>query len=100
MDPRVSSFTPATTSISASRAGFSGPDSFSQKRKKDPVLTYLKSVDEERSQQMITILISELRPRRWWQTMLHSRWSEQLRSELKDRTDVTVVASFEWPLKR
>ena len=66
----------------------------------EPVLTYLERVEEERSQQLITILIPELRPRRWWQAILHSRWSEQLRSELKGRTHVTVVASFEWPLRR
>jgi hypothetical protein len=66
----------------------------------EPVLTYLRGVDKERSQQIVTILIPELRPRRWWQTLLHNRWSEQLRSELRDRRDVTVVSSFEWPLAR
>jgi amino acid transporter len=66
----------------------------------EPVLTYFHALDQERSHQIVTILIPELRPRRWWHTMLHNRWSEQLRSELKNRPHVTVVSSFEWPLAR
>jgi hypothetical protein len=64
----------------------------------EPVLNYLSDVDRERPDQFLTILIPELRPRYWWQTLLHNRWSEQLRAELKDRPRVLVMASFQWPL--
>jgi hypothetical protein len=66
----------------------------------EPLLTYLKIVDQERSGQAVTILIPELRPRHWWQTLLHKHWSAQLRSELEDQAHVRVIASFEWPLNK
>ena len=34
----------------------------------EPLLVYLKTVDQERSQQVVTILIPELRAHHWWQT--------------------------------
>jgi amino acid transporter len=60
-----------------------------------PLLLYLEGVDRERSQQIVTVLIPELRPRHWWQTLLHKHWNVQLRSELEDRAHVRVIASFE-----
>jgi len=62
----------------------------------EPLLTYLKILDKERSRQVVTVLIPELRPRHWWQTLLHKHWSAQLRSELEDQIHVLVIASFEW----
>jgi hypothetical protein len=66
----------------------------------EPLLTYLEIVDQERSGQAVTVLIPELRPRHWWQTLLHKDWSVQLRSALEDRSHVRVIASFEWPFKQ
>jgi len=65
----------------------------------EPLLTYLKIVDKERSRQIITVLIPELRPPHWWQTLLHKHRSAQLRSELEDPLHVRVISSFEWPFK-
>jgi hypothetical protein len=66
----------------------------------EPLLTYLEIVDQERSGQAVTVLIPELRPRHWWQTLLHKHWSVQLRSELEDQSHVRVIASFEWPFQK
>ena len=65
----------------------------------EPLLVYLKTVDQERSQQVVTILIPELRAHHWWQTVLHKHWSRQLRAALEDQPHVRVIANFEWPLK-
>jgi amino acid transporter len=65
----------------------------------EPLLAYLETVDQERSGQTVTVLIPELRPRHWWQTLLHKHWSVQLRSELEDQSHVRVIASFEWPFQ-
>jgi len=65
----------------------------------EPVLTYLKVVNQERSQQIVTILIPELRAHHWWQAVLHTQWSKQLRSALEHQPQVRVIASFDWPLK-
>ena len=59
-----------------------------------------QSINPSAIPQFVTILVPEVRPRRWWQTLLHNRWSEQLRPELKDRERVAVISSFEWPLER
>jgi hypothetical protein len=66
----------------------------------EPVLRHLKTLDQERSQQVVTVLIPELRPHHWWQTLLHKHWSAQLRSALEHQPHVRVIASFEWPLKK
>jgi len=65
----------------------------------EPVLKYIRDMDGEPLHRFFTILIPEVRPRDWWQTMLHNRWSKQLRSELKDLEHVAVIASFNWPLR-
>jgi amino acid transporter len=65
----------------------------------EPVLAYLEIADQERVRQVVTVLIPELRPVHWWQTLLHKHWSVQLRSELEDQGKTRVIASFDWPLK-
>lgn len=63
-----------------------------------PVLAYLDRVDEERTHQSVTVLIPQVRPARWWHGVLQNTWSSQLRAQLLAREQVTVVASFEWPV--
>jgi hypothetical protein len=47
---------------------------------------------------VITIVLPEVIPRRWWQTLLHNRWSVQLRAALISRPRVTVLTTVAWPL--
>ena len=63
-----------------------------------PVLQYVQKVEAEAPNRLITIVLPEVIPRRWWQTLLHNRWSLQLRAALINRPRVTVLTTVAWPL--
>jgi amino acid transporter len=63
-----------------------------------PVLEYVARVEAEGPDRVITIVLPEVIPRRWWQTLLHNRWSVQLRAALISRPRVTVLTTVAWPL--
>jgi len=46
----------------------------------------------------MTVVLPEVIPHRWWQTLLHNRWSVQLRAALINRPRVTVLMTVAWPL--
>jgi amino acid transporter len=63
-----------------------------------PLLQYVQKVEAEGPNRLITIVLPEVIPRRWWQTLLHNRWSVQLRAALINRPRVTVLTTVAWPL--
>jgi hypothetical protein len=66
----------------------------------EPILTYVHKVETEKPNLLITVLLPEVIPHRWWQTLLHDRWSVQLRAALISRPRVTVLTTLAWPLAR
>jgi len=64
----------------------------------EPVLQYVQKVEAERPNRLITVVLPEVIPHRWWQTLLHNRWSVQLRAALINRPRVTVLTTVAWPL--
>jgi amino acid transporter len=66
----------------------------------EPILAYVSKVETEKSNLLITVLLPEVIPHRWWQTLLHNRWSVQLRAALINRPRVTVLTTLAWPLAR
>jgi amino acid transporter len=64
----------------------------------EPILAYVQKVEAEASDRLITVVLPEVIPHRWWQTLLHNRWSVQLRSALLSRPHVTVLTTVAWPL--
>jgi len=63
-----------------------------------PVLQYVQKLEAEGPNRLITIVLPEVIPRRWWQTLLHNRWSVHLRAALINRPRVTVLTTLAWPL--
>jgi hypothetical protein len=66
----------------------------------EPILTYVYKVETEKSNLLIAVLLPEVIPHRWWQTLLHNRWSVQLRAALISRPRVTLLTTLAWPLAR
>ena len=64
----------------------------------EPVLQYVQKVETERPNRLMTVVLPEVIPHRWWQTLLHNRWSVQLRAALINRPRVTVLTTVAWPL--
>ena len=63
-----------------------------------PILQYVEKLEAEGPNRLITVVLPEVIPRRWWQTLLHNRWSVQLRAALINRPRVTVLTTVAWPL--
>lgn len=64
----------------------------------EPVLRYVQQLEAEKPDRLITIVLPEVIPHRWWQTLLHNRWSVQLRVALINRPRVTVLTTIAKPL--
>jgi hypothetical protein len=64
----------------------------------EPVLQYVQKLEAERPTRLMTVVLPEVIPHRWWQTLLHNRWSVQLRAALINRPRVTVLVTVAWPL--
>ena len=64
----------------------------------EPILQYVQHLDAQQPDRLITIALPEVIPQRWWQTLLHNRWSLQLRAALINRPRVTVLTTVAWPL--
>jgi len=64
----------------------------------EPILRYVQKVEAERPNRPMTVVLPEVIPHRWWQTLLHNRWSVQLRTALINRPRVTVLTTVAWPL--
>jgi amino acid transporter len=57
-----------------------------------PVLTFLDSVDEERSDDVITVVIPEFVVQRWWEQVLHNQTALLLKARLLFRPNTVVVS--------
>jgi amino acid transporter len=64
----------------------------------EPIVQYVQRVEAERPNRLMTVVLPEVIPHRWWQTLLHNRWSVQLRGALINRPRVTVLTTVAWPL--
>jgi hypothetical protein len=64
----------------------------------EPVLLFVQRIELQRADALITVVLPEVIPRRWWQTLLHNRWSLQLRAALLSRPRVTILTTVAWPL--
>ena len=64
----------------------------------EPVLLFVERIEAQRPDALISVVLPEVIPRRWWQTLLHNRWSVQLRAALINRPRVTVLTTVAWPL--
>jgi amino acid transporter len=65
-----------------------------------PVLQYLQQLATKTPDALITVVLPEVIPHRWWHTVLHNRWSVQLRAALMHETRVMVITTVDWPLRR
>ena len=58
----------------------------------EPLLGYIADIDEHRSpDEIITIVVPQFIPHHWWNTFLHTRTAEQLRSALMFIKDVVIT---------
>jgi amino acid transporter len=64
----------------------------------EPILQYVQKVEAEKPNRALTVVLPEVIPHRWWQTLLHNRWSVHLRAVLIHRPRVTVLTTLAWPL--
>ena len=66
----------------------------------EPVLQFVQRIEAEGPNRLMTIVLPEVIPGRWWQTLLHNRWSVQLRAALINRPRVTILTTVAWPLSK
>jgi amino acid transporter len=64
-----------------------------------PLLDYLDQIQSRGDEQMVTIVLPEFLPRRWWQHMLHNQTALLVKGALLFRKN-TVVADVPYLLKR
>jgi hypothetical protein len=64
-----------------------------------PLLDYLDQIQSRGDEQMITIVLPEFLPRRWWQHVLHNQTALLVKGALLFRRN-TVVADVPYLLKR
>ncbi len=58
----------------------------------EPLLGYIADIDRQRSpNEIITIVVPQFIPHHWWNTFLHTRTAEQLRSALMFMKDVVIT---------
>ena len=62
-----------------------------------PVLAYLDELDEERQDDIITVVVPEFVLRRWWEQLLHNQSALLLKARLLFRPN-TVVTSVPYHL--
>ena len=64
-----------------------------------PLLDYIDSIQSRGGEQMITVVVPEFLPKRWWQHMLHNQTALVIKAALLFRRN-TVVADVPYLLKR
>lgn len=64
-----------------------------------PLLEYIDHLQEQREQHVVTIIIPEFIPARWWQNLLHNQTALLVKGALLFRKNV-VVADVPYHLKR
>ena len=56
-----------------------------------PVMRYLDAVQKERSNHIVTVVVPEYVPTKWWHSILHGQSGLRLKFALLDRNDVVVA---------
>jgi len=56
-----------------------------------PLLRYVDTVQKERTDDVITIILPELVSRKWWHALLHNQYAPLLRLALSHRKDVVLT---------
>ena len=64
-----------------------------------PFLDYIDQIQSRGNEQMVTIVLPEFLPRRWWQHVLHNQTALLIKGALLFRKN-TVVADVPYLLKR
>ena len=64
-----------------------------------PLLEYIDKIHARSDDQMVTVVLPEFLPRRWWQHVLHNQTALLVKGALLFRTN-TVVADVPYLLKR
>jgi uncharacterized membrane protein len=64
-----------------------------------PLLDYIDTIQARGGEQMITVVVPEFLPRKWWQHMLHNQTALVIKAALLFRRN-TVVADVPYLLKR
>jgi amino acid transporter len=64
-----------------------------------PLLDYIDGIQARGGEQMVTVVVPEFLPRRWWQHMLHNQTALVIKAALLFRRN-TVVADVPYLLKR
>jgi hypothetical protein len=64
-----------------------------------PLLSYIDEVDQRYNDDMLTIVMPEFVPRRWWQHMLHNQTGLILKTALLFRRG-RIVTSVPYHLER
>jgi hypothetical protein len=58
----------------------------------EPLLDYMMEIDAQRSaNEVITLIVPQFIPRHWWNTYLHTRTAEQLRTALMFMKDIVIT---------
>jgi amino acid transporter len=63
-----------------------------------PLMEYLQTVQDERSDDIVTIILPEAVPTRWWHHLLHNQTGFRLKLALLARPDL-VVTNVRYPLQ-
>ncbi|MBB6052216.1 APC family permease [Armatimonas rosea] len=64
-----------------------------------PLLEYLQTVQDERTDDMVMVILPEAVPTRWWHHLLHNQTGFRLKLALLSRPDL-VVTNVRYPLQR
>lgn len=64
-----------------------------------PLLHYVEQVQEEHPHQIVTVVLPEFVPAKWWQQILHNQTALQIKGALLFKRGV-VVTSVPYHLRR
>ena len=57
----------------------------------EPIIAYIEALDRTQPNQMVTVVLPEFVPKRFWQRFLHNQLSTRLKKALIDRHNTVVV---------
>jgi amino acid transporter len=57
----------------------------------EPIIAYIEALDRTQPNQMVTVVLPEFVPKRFWQRFLHNQLSTRLKKALIDRRNTVVV---------
>nr|ART39157.1 H145 [uncultured bacterium] len=57
----------------------------------EPIMAYIEGMDRTQPNQMVTVVLPEFLPKRFWQRFLHNQLASKLKKELMERPNTVVV---------